>query len=63
LDFPDILCAFDRRYVGDPVHEEDGGGSFRARVGWIRLGMTKDQIKALDLLGPWLTDLIHVEFL
>jgi len=28
------------------VPEEDGGDSFRARVAWIRLGMTKEQIKA-----------------
>ncbi len=42
----DFLCAFDRRYNGGPVHKEDGGDSFRARVAWIRPGMTKEQIKA-----------------
>jgi len=52
---PDIPCAFDRRYVSGPVHEEDGGDSFRARVAWIGLGMTKSglfQTKIISVAKP-----------
>jgi len=34
VGLPDIPCAFDWRYVGGPVHEEDDEDSFRARVAW-----------------------------